>query len=477
MATTAGAGAGSNPAEGWDDPLPTFNAVKLPRVVPESNAMSWPVTTRREPDGALSTGGVPLPRLAAEFGTPLYLFDEATLRQRAREIQATFRASYPDSRIIYAGKALLSPTIVGILAEEGLGLDVVSGGELAAGLRAGVPPAAMTFHGNNKSADELRDAVAAGVGLIALDNDLEIELLAAVVSELGASASVLLRLNPGIAAHTNAKMRTGAIDSKFGFPIETGQAMAAAERVAATPGLELVGYHAHIGSQIFDPTLVRTTIDRLLEFAAAVRDRFGIEPQAIVPGGGFGVADDASGADVSIAEWAQVAADALRSGANRRSLPLPDLIVEPGRAIVGPAGVALYRVGARKAIPGVRTYISVDGGMADNIRPSLYGAKYSATLANRDGAGETMETVTIAGKYCESGDLLIESIDLPPLVPGDLLAMPMAGAYCLAMASNYNLAPRPAAVLVQDGTSRLFRRRETLDDMLATEVTTTALAR
>jgi diaminopimelate decarboxylase len=439
--------------------------------------MTWPVTTRRDPDGALSIGGVALPALAAAYDTPLYVFDETTLRQRARAIVGAFRAVYPKSRVVYAGKALLSPTIVGILVEEGIGLDVVSGGELAAGLRAGMPAAAMTLHGNNKSGDELRQAVAAGVGLIAIDNDLEIELLAEIVGAFDADVAVLLRLNPGIAAHTNDKMRTGALDSKFGFPIETGQAMAAVERVATTPGLRLIGYHAHIGSQIFDAGLVRQTIDRLLDIAEEARDRFGVEPRTIVPGGGFGVADDGSGADVSIQDWAEAAAEAIRVGAERHRLLLPELVVEPGRAIVGPAGVALYRVGARKAIPGVRTYVSVDGGMADNIRPSLYGAKYSAILANRDGAGEPRETVTIAGKYCESGDLLIEDIALPRLEPGDLLAVPMAGAYCLAMASNYNLAPRPAAALVCDGVHRLFRRRETLDDMLATELTPIAVAR
>ncbi|HEX5497575.1 MAG TPA: diaminopimelate decarboxylase, partial [Thermomicrobiales bacterium] len=383
--------------------------------------------------------GVALPELADAYGTPLYVFDEMTLRQRARAIRETFQTAYPNSRVVYAGKAYLSPTVVGILCEEGIGLDVVSGGELAAGLRAGVPPAAMTFHGNNKSVEELRQAIAAGVGLIAIDNDLEIDLLRGIVAQMDVEISVLLRLNPGIAAHTNEKMRTGALDSKFGFPIETGQAMTAAERVAATAGLALVGYHAHIGSQIFDAFLVRQTIDRLFDFAAAARDRCGIEPRVIIPGGGFGVADDASGADASIDEWADVAAEAMRRGTARHRLPPPELVVEPGRAIVGPAGVALYRVGARKEIPGVRTYVSVDGGMADNIRPSLYGARYSAALANRDGAAEPTETVTIAGKYCESGDILIDAIALPPLEPGDLLAVPMAGAYCLAMASNYNL--------------------------------------
>lgn len=431
--------------------------------------MPWPETVQRDARGALSIGGVSAARLAAEFGTPLYVFDEETLRSRARRIRRAFADAYPRSRVVYAGKAYLAPALVGILWEEGIGLDVVSGGELFAGLRAGVPAAAMTFHGNNKGEAELRAAVDAGVGLIALDNVDEIELLGSILAERRAEASVLLRLNPGVAAPTHDKMRTGALDSKFGFPIATGQAADAAALVASDPRLDLAGYHAHVGSQIFDPDLVRQTVDRLVAFAAEVRDRHGIVPRTIVPGGGFGVADDASGHEAAVEAWAAAAAETLRQGCGRFGLPPPELVVEPGRAIVGPAGVALYRVGARKAIPGVRTYVSVDGGMADNIRPSLYGARYSAALANRLGEGAP-ERVTIAGKYCESGDVLIEEIELPVLRRGDLLAVPMAGAYCLAMASNYNLAPRPAAVLVKDGGVALFRRRETLDDLLRLEL-------
>jgi diaminopimelate decarboxylase len=240
--------------------------------------------------------------------------------------------------------------------------------------------------------------------------------------------------------------------------------------VSAAPNLRLVGYHAHVGSQIFDPALVGETIAAMLEFAAVVRDRLGVAPDVIIPGGGFGVADDASGADVSLADWAASATSAITSGCARYGFAPPRLIVEPGRAIVGPAGVALYEIGSRKEIAGVRTYVSVDGGMADNIRPALYGARYSAALANRDAPTEKREAVTIAGKYCESGDVLIESIALPRTRPGDLLAVPMAGAYCLAMASNYNLAPRPAAVLVRDGAATLIRRRETYADLLRADL-------
>jgi diaminopimelate decarboxylase len=328
----------------------------------------------------------------------------------------------------------------------------------------------MTFHGNNKSQAELEYAVQCGVGLIALDNDLEVELIREIANALDRDVRVVLRLNPGVDPHTHQKMRTGASDSKFGFPIWDGQALRAASCVARSPRLHLVGYHAHAGSQIFDSDLVRETIGALLEFAAAVRDETGLPPEVVIPGGGFGVADDASGRDVSLDQWACAAADALALGCAKFEFALPELVVEPGRAIVGPSGVALYEVGARKVIPGVRTYVSVDGGMADNIRPALYGAKYTAALANRDGAGEATEIVTIAGKYCESGDILIESVDLPRLAVGDLLAVPMSGAYCLAMASNYNLAPRPAAVVVGNGQARLIRRRETLADLMRVEL-------
>jgi len=232
----------------------------------------------------------------------------------------------------------------------------------------------------------------------------------------------------------------------------------------------LVGYHAHVGSQIFDPTLVARTIDVLLEFAGGVHRQWGVIPKVVIPGGGFGVADDASGVDVPISEWADAAAMAIERGCRQYNFPSPDLVVEPGRAIIGPAGVALYAVGSRKTVPGVRTYVSVDGGMADNIRPALYGARYSATLANRNPAGEPLQTVTIAGKYCESGDVLIDNASLPQLATGDLLAVPMAGAYCLAMASNYNLSPRPAVVIVADGHARLIRRRETYEDLLRSDI-------
>lgn len=432
--------------------------------------MLWPLTTERDAEGRLSLGGVRATDLAGQFGTPLYVYDEATLRFRARAVVAAFARAYPRSRVRYAGKALLSIPIVKILHEEGLGLDVVSGGELYAGLRAGVTPAAIAFHGNNKSEQELREAIAAGVGLIAVDNHFDLAMLTDLSAQHSTSVPVLLRLNPGVDVHTHDKIKTGVIDSKFGFPIWNGDAASAVAFAVANPGLDLAGYHAHLGSQLFDPDTMRVAMKGMVEFAARMRDEHGVTPREISPGGGFGIAYTEGEPEAAFDEWAKVVGNALADACSRHRLPLPELAVEPGRSIVGPAGVALYRVGAIKDIPGVRRYAAVDGGMADNIRPSLYGARYTAAIANRAEHGPT-ERIAIAGKFCEAGDILIEAIELPTLVPGDLLALPAAGAYCLAMASNYNHALRPAVVLVKDGNARLIRRRERYEDLIATEVT------
>lgn len=431
--------------------------------------MLWPDDTRRGEDGALRLGGVSVVDLAEEFGTPLYIYDEATLRGQARRFVDAFAAAWPDSRVVYAGKALMSLAIVDLLHQEGVGLDVVSGGELFAGLRAGIPAGEMTFHGNNKSVRELQEAVAAGVGLIAIDNLPEIALLSQVADGAGRTVDCLLRINPGIDTHTHDKIRTGHLDSKFGLPVETGDAARAVAAVVADGGLRLRGYHVHVGSQLFDSVAWALAVERMLTFAAAVRDEHGVVPEVICPGGGFGIAYADGQDEAPIERWAMEAAAALREGCARFGLPEPTLVVEPGRSIVGRAGVALYRVGSIKHIPGVRTFVTVDGGMTDNIRPTLYDAVYHAELASRAADGPT-GVVTVAGKYCESGDILIERAELPEVAAGDLLALPAAGAYCLAMASNYNMATRPAVMLVRDGQSRLIRRRERYEDLLVTEV-------
>jgi diaminopimelate decarboxylase len=322
---------------------------------------------------------------------------------------------------------------------------------------------------NNKTADELREAVAAGVGRVVVDNFHEIELLDRIAGEAGHTQPVLLRLAPGIDPHTHAKISTGQIDTKFGFTIETGDAAEAVSRTLAARNLELLGYHCHIGSQIFEIESYEQVADVMLGFAAEQRDRTGFVPSEFSPGGGFAVQYLADAPPPDPNAYAAMVVDSVSAARERYDLPPLRLFVEPGRSMVARAGVALYTVGARKDIPDVRRYVSIDGGMADNIRPAMYDARYEAIVANRPEEAPG-ETVTIAGKFCESGDILIRDIDLPHLEPGDILAVPASGAYAPAMASNYNGALRPAIVFVRDGAARLVRRRETYDDLLRTEV-------
>lgn len=434
--------------------------------------MLWPITTAQLGDH-LAVGGVDLVQLAQQHGTPLYVYDEATIRHQCRHYRASFAAQYPASTIVYAAKAYLSPALLAILQEEGLGLDVVSGGELGLALHCGFPAERIVFHGNNKTPGELELAVSAGVGRIVVDNLLELDRLIALSALAGRRVPVLLRINPDVAAHTHEYRRTGVVDSKFGLPTVDDQAERAVARALAAPELELYGYHAHIGSQLHELAPYRRTIEALCAFAATMRDRLGFVPRELSPGGGLAIAHTAreEPALLPLIDFARVVAAATRDCVAAYGLSLPRLTIEPGRSIVGPAGVALYTIGAIKEIPGVRRYVSVDGGMADNIRPALYGAEYTAAIANRWNASTARtERVTIVGKYCESGDVLIRDLELPPVAPGDLLALPATGAYCLAMASNYNVAPRPAVIFVRDGTARLVRRRETLDDLLRAEI-------
>ena len=431
--------------------------------------MLWPETTRRDEQGRLEIGGIALTTLAAEYGTPLYVFDETTLRARARRIVAAMAAAYPKTRVYYAGKAFLSPALLQILHAEELSLDVVSGGELYGGLLAGIPASEITFHGNNKSVTELKEAIAARVGHIAIDNDLELEHLAELTKDATARVPVLLRLNPGIDVHTHEKIKTGAIDSKFGFPLWTGHAERAAARATEIPGIDVCGYHVHLGSQLFDPEAARLAVEMLFTFANKIERTYGAKTRTISTGGGFGISYGEENEESRFESWSKVIGAAALATAARLDMEPPELTVEPGRYIVGPAAVALYEVGSEKNIPDVRHYVSVDGGMADNIRPSLYGAVYSAEVANRD-AGPATDTITISGKYCESGDVLIKDVAMPALVPGDLLAMPAAGAYALPMASNYNASSRPAVVLVKDGSARVIKRRETYADVFAADV-------
>ena len=369
---------------------------------------------------------------------------------------------------MYASKAYIGPALARLMAEEGLGLDVVSGGELAVAMAAGVPPEGVYLHGNNKSAQELADALDAGIGRVVVDNLHEIDLLERLAAERGVTQAVLLRVTPGIDPHTHAKTTTGIADSKFGLNIGNGQAAEALRRTLDCPHLELMGLHFHLGSPIFEVEPYVDAMAVTLEFAARYREE-GLELRELSPGGGFAIAYLRDQRAPSPSEYAAAIVAALHEGCERHGLPLPSLTVEPGRSVVGPAGVALYTVGSIKDIPGVRTYAAVDGGMGDNIRPALYEARYEAVAAARMGEAERVE-YTIAGKFCESGDILVERAALPELSPGDLIAMPAAGAYSPSMASNYNANPRPPIVLVKDGAARLIRRRETPADLMTTDI-------
>ncbi len=419
--------------------------------------------------GALRSGGCDLPELAERFGTPLYIYDEMGIREACRDYLREFGDRLPGIRALYAAKAYLSPALAAILAEEGFGMDIVSGGELHVGRAGGFPAERMAFHGNNKGEVELLEAVEAGVGLIFVGNDDGLVRLDRITSELGRSQAVMLRVTPAVDAHTHEKTTTGLRDSKFGFPLDSGDAQRAVEAVLAAEQLDLTGFHIHLGSPIFEVYPYLRGIEVMTQFAADMRDRYGYVWSQFSPGGGYAVGYTEAGLPPSISTYATAVADGLRAECERHSLPLPEVHIEPGRSIVARAGVALYTVGSRKEIPDVRTYVAVDGGMADNVRPAMYGSGYSALLANR-ARDVPEETVTIAGKISESGDILARDVDLPKVQVGDLLAIPASGAYNLAMESNYNLAQRPAVIFVRDGRARLTRRRQSYDDLLALEV-------
>jgi diaminopimelate decarboxylase len=411
--------------------------------------------------------------LAAEFGTPLYVFDEATIRSRARRFRDALAAGYPGrSTVCYAAKAYCAPWLLALLVEEDLGLDVVSGGELYAATTVDFPRNRIYFHGNNKGEDELELALDEGIGRVVVDNHDEIRLLGRLAAARGIRQAVLIRVGPAVHADTHAHLHTGGVDTKFGLGISTGQAAEGVRAVLAEPSLDLRGLHAHIGSQIPDLEPYRAAIDRVFAFAAEMRAETSFELSELSPGGGFFVRYTPEAtrveAHVMVRELAEtIAASARHHGFGDR---LPDLTIEPGRSMIATSAVALYRVGSVKAIPGSRTYVAVDGGMADNMRPTAYGATYTAVLADRvssDGGGTE---VAIAGKYCESGDVLVQRVQLPMPRAGEIVAVPAAGAYQLSMASNYNMAPRPAVVAVANGRARLVRRRETYADLLVPEL-------
>ena len=430
----------------------------LAQVLPPSAGLT--------PEGHLAVGGCDLVSLAEEHGTPLVVYDEGALRAAARAYRDAFAAHAPDARVVYASKAYFGLAMLRLALEEGLDVDVASGGELHAALRAGFPPDRIWAHGNNKDAGEVRALLDAGVGQVIVDSLDEIALLARIAGERGVRQRVLVRVTPGVKPSTHAYISTGQLDSKFGFSLEGGLAAEALAAVRARPALELVGLHCHIGSQLFELSSYRAAAALLADFAAAAD---GEDLTLMNMGGGLGIAYTREDRPPPIEDYAEMVMGAVAEEWARVGLPRPRVAVEPGRSVVGRAGLNLYRVGTVKHIPGVRTYAAVDGGMSDLIRPMLYGARYEVIVANRADA-EATTSLRLVGKHCESGDVLAQEALLPEVEVGDLVCLPATGAYGVAMASNYNGVPRPAVVFVDDGRARLVTRRETLDEIVARDM-------
>ncbi|WP_374999833.1 diaminopimelate decarboxylase [Aeromicrobium sp. CTD01-1L150] len=421
-------------------------------------------------DGVLSVAGVTAPELAQEFGTPLYVVDEGDFRGRAR----AFAEAFPDADIYYAGKAFLCVATARWVAEEGLSLDVCTGGELAVALRAEFPPGRIGLHGNNKSVAELRRALEVGVGRIIVDSVEEIERLDALTAELGVDAQVMVRVTAGVEAHTHEYISTSHEDQKFGFSIADGAALDAVRRVAAAPRLRLLGLHSHIGSQIFVTDGFEVAARRVLRLHAQIADELGLAPPELDLGGGFGIAYTTQDHPSTPADLARELLKIVDDECAALGVEVPKLSLEPGRAIAGPSTFTLYEVGTVKEVRldgnASRRYVSVDGGMSDNIRPALYSADYSCTLASR-GSDVPPVLSRVVGKHCESGDIVVKDEYLPADVTADdLLAVPGTGAYCRSLASNYNHVPRAAVVAVRDGEARVIVRRETEDDLLALDL-------
>ena len=425
--------------------------------------------------GHLEIGGCDTVSLAREFGTPLWVMDEACIRQQCRNFKKAF-IDKTNGDVAYASKAFLNLAMAVIIKEEGLSLDVVSGGELFTALQSGFPAQRIYFHGNNKSREEILMAIHSGVGRIMVDNFYEAEMIEEIARDTGwGPVAVMLRIAPGVEAHTHEYCQTGQEDSKFGFSLASNQAMEAVKLISRSEVLELKGIHCHIGSQIFETESFVVAIDIMLDFMASIYQETGFIIEELNLGGGFGIYYSQGDAPQSIEAYADKIIAAVSVKADRVGLPVPKIIVEPGRAIVGPAGTTLYTLGAAKNIPGIRKYVSVDGGMSDNIRPALYGAVYEAMAANK-ALLEPGELVSVAGKCCESGDMLIWDIPLPHLEPGDILAVSCTGAYCYTMSSNYNRLPRPAVVLVRDGQAEVIVKGESYEDILRNDLLPQRLA-
>ncbi|SEG13985.1 diaminopimelate decarboxylase [Paenibacillus sp. UNC499MF] len=426
-------------------------------------------TSRVNAQGHLEVGGVDTTELAARYGTPLYVVDEALVRRRCREFVDAFQASGLKFQVAYASKAFCVMAMCRIVAEEGLSLDVVSDGELFTALQAGFPPERIHFHGNNKTPAEIEMALDAGIGCFVVDNFTELRMLDAIAGSKGKRVPILLRITPGVEAHTHEYISTGQIDSKFGFDLGNGAAFEAVKQSAAADHLLLLGVHSHIGSQIFEVEGFRVAAEKVAQFASQVRDELNVVFSVINLGGGFGIRYVEGDTPLPMSTYVEAIAEAVKTRFEAVSYPMPEIWIEPGRSIVGDAGTTLYTVGTNKDIPGVRKYVSVDGGMTDNPRPALYQSQYEAMLANR-ASEPSRETVSIAGKCCESGDMLIWDVELPLVQSGDILAVASTGAYNYSMASNYNRIRRPAVVFVKDGMADVAVKRETYEDLVRNDV-------
>ncbi|MHA8137511.1 diaminopimelate decarboxylase [Lactobacillaceae bacterium Scapto_B20] len=414
--------------------------------------------------GHLTIGGCDAVELAHEYGTPLVVYDVNQIKSQIEHFQEVFKNNDVDYAVCYASKAFANTAMYQLVDSMDCHIDVVSEGEMSMALHAGVPGAKMTFHGNNKSRAELQMAVDNHVGVIALDNFHEIELLNQVLEASDANIDVILRITPGISAHTHEFIQTGQVDSKFGFDLESGQAEAALKEVLTHDRMNMLGIHSHIGSQIFELNGFEMAADKLVELAAEWKDRYNYEAKVIDVGGGFGIRYTKEDKPLHPEQFVDAIIKTIKQSSQDHGLTTPAVWIEPGRSIVGPAGYNLYTIGSRKDVEGIQSYVAVDGGMGDNIRPALYDAKYEAVVANRP-AAEAVEQVHIAGKFCESGDILIQDQALPETHPGDVLVMLDTGAYGYAMASNYNLNPKPAIVFVDNGKATLVTRRETPADL------------
>ncbi len=420
--------------------------------------------------GHLEIGGCDTVSLAKEYQTPLYVMDEQMIRDNCKQYRQSMEEFYGGrGLVLYASKAFSSKEMYRIVMQEGLGVDVVSGGELYTALSVNFPADKICFHGNNKTKEELIMAVKAGVGYIVVDSREELAMLNAIAGELGVKQSILFRIKPGIDAHTHSFVQTGHIDCKFGTVLENGDSLDFAKIAVTQQNLELSGIHCHIGSQIFDEKPFLLAAERMMDFVVQVRDILGITLKVLNLGGGYGIRYTENDKPIAYRDYMKKISESMKKIAKERQIELPNIFMEPGRSIVGEAGITLYTVGSVKEIPDVRTYVSVDGGMSDNPRYILYQSEYEMLLANK--AAEDKNTcVTVAGKCCESGDLLGENVKLQKPEAGDVMAVLSTGAYNYSMASHYNRIPNAAVVMVKDGTSRLIVRRESYEDLVRNDI-------